>query len=110
MPSFSGMDYYQIMDTYKITPIQYGYINVITTIVSILGIFIYQIFLKHHELKTLTYWSCGICVFCYTVDLLQALRINIEWGISDFATLCFAGSVGAAIMFPLSFLPCLVMF
>jgi len=39
MPSFSGMDYYMIMDVYKITPIQYGYINVIGNFCMVAGIF-----------------------------------------------------------------------
>ena len=42
------------MDVYKITPLEYGYLNVIGTVISVLGIFAYQIWFKHSELRYLT--------------------------------------------------------
>ena len=70
MPSFSGMNYYMIMDVYKITPLEYGYLNVIGTVISVLGIFAYQLWFKHSELRYLTLAANAIFVFTYGVSLL----------------------------------------
>ena len=98
------------MDVYKITPLEYGYLSVIGTVVSTLGIFAYQIWFKHSELRNLTLAANAVFVFTYIVSLLQALRYNIAWGISDFTTCAFSGIIASAVVFPLNVLPCLVMF
>ena len=98
-----------IMDVYKISAEQYGYIIVVGSFVSVFGIFIYQTFLKNFEFRHLSYASLVIGIFLNTVSLMQAFRLNLKVGISDFTTLCFSGIIFNATNFALEILPGIVM-
>jgi hypothetical protein len=74
------------------------------------GTFIYQMYLKSYELRTLIYINFVLGIFSIGVELFQIFRFNLSFGISDMAMLCFGSSVLAAFQFALSQLPAIVLF
>lgn len=109
-PSFGTADYNQMKTVYEITVTQQGYLKIAGTFSLLTGIFMYQLFFKGFEFKTLSYISVCIGFFGSAIDLIQIFRLNLQIGIPDFAILLFGSTVLASIQFALSQLPMLVVF
>jgi len=110
MPSFSGVSYFLIKDVYKISDLQYGILSVISTLSMLFGVAIYQMWFVKYDFRTLCYISLAVGILSNFVDLLQFNRVNIEYGISDMALICFGSGVIGTFQFAMTQLPCLVLF
>ena len=85
-------------------------LKVVQTIMLLLGIALYQLFLTRFEFRTNMY----ICVFLNVIiccsDLLLAYRVNVDFGLSDLFCLCFTRVTFGSLQFALEQLPGLVLF
>ena len=108
-PSFGGIGYFQIIDTYQITDIEYGYIVSMSTFTLLLGTVLYKILFSKFECRTCTRIAYAIDVFSLFIDLFQAYRINIKMGISDMTVIMFSSAITGSLNFALTQLPMLVL-
>ena len=61
-------------------------------------------------MRTLQYAVAIMTIFSLGLDLWQALRYNLAYGISDFMLFCFSGAVFSPLFFAMTQLPTLVLF
>jgi hypothetical protein len=101
-PSFYGLSYYFIKQECEITQVEYGVINVIGSSTLLSGVLIYQVFLRNYEMRTLQYVVAFITIFSLLIDLWQALRYNLQYGISDFWLFCFGGAFFSPLTFAMT--------
>lgn len=76
----------------------------------LLGVFMYQSCFTKFELRTLTYFSVVFSMIGSAISYVMIKRINIEYGISDFALMCFTHVLSYPLMMAFSVLPSLVLF
>ena len=84
--------------------------SVIGSYSMLIGVFIYQTCFSKFEMRTLTYISAGLSAATSIVSYIMIKRINIEYGISDFALLCVVEMIDMPFMMAFSLLPALVLF
>ena len=101
-PSLGASSYFLITDVYGISDTQYGVLVSLSTVSMLLGIAMYQAFLRQYEMRTLQYVSIVLGLFSNTIDLLQFNRVNIKWGISDMVMLSFGSVVINSVSFALT--------
>ena len=109
-PDFSSFKYYFLLNTVKLSPLEYSYISILSQITGILGTMAYGHCLKHSEVRTITMWS--MVLFCINgiTDYLFVIGYFSLMGVSDrfyiYGSILTFGVVGNAI----SFLPILALF
>jgi len=109
-PDFSSFKYYFLLNTVKLSPLEYSYISILAMVTGILGTMIYGHWLKHVEVRTITMWS--IVLFCINgiTDYLFVIGYTAKIGLSDrnyiYGSIIVFGIVGNAI----SFLPIMALF
>jgi hypothetical protein len=108
-PQFTGLDYIQIKEVYNITDLEYGEISLYASISMMLGIPLYSRYFKHFEMRNLYYFVVFFKLVAATVDLWQAKRMNLQYGISDFLIVSLNSSVYEAFFFAIFDLPSMVM-
>ena len=99
-----------MLDTCKLSQMQYSMLNIVTKIFSVMGIWFYRENLKECETRTIIFWSIIISCFTSFGGVAWALRWNTKIGINDFAFAFVTDIVGGATSMALFILPGLAIF
>jgi hypothetical protein len=83
VPNYDDITYYFLLNSCKITPDQYAYLNMSQSIGIILGLTIYVNFLKNTEVWKLILASLFLNLVVNTLQYGNIMRMNLEYGFSD---------------------------
>lgn len=107
-PSYSDPMFYFYTNVLKFNPITIGRLRLIYGIATILGIYLYNNFLKETSFKKIIIVSTILSSFFNMLSLLLVERINLRWGIPDYM-FCLATDALTTALSEINFLPILVL-
>lgn len=58
-------------------------ITLVASVCSIIGVFIYEAFLKNVEVRWVLFWATVAGIIGAFLSYANAMRWNLEWGIPD---------------------------
>ncbi|BAC07569.1 folate/biopterin family MFS transporter [Thermosynechococcus vestitus] len=85
-----------------------GRVRLVTSIASLLGVWIFQRYLKTLPLRTIFFWSTILSAFLGLSSLILVTHLNRQWGISD-QWFSLGDSLILAVMGQIAFMPVLVL-
>jgi Na+/melibiose symporter-like transporter len=109
-PSFADFSYFFLMNVIGVSKFMFAMITLIGQVCSILGVILYEKFLKEMEVRTVLFWNVGLTILGAFLNYCFAMRWNVEIGISDYAFIIFTDVVFGAITTAFSTLPIMALF
>ena len=88
----------------------FAIIALIGQVCSVIGVLIYENFLKMCEVRTVIMWNVILAIIGAWLNYMFAMRWNLEMGISDYAFLIFTDVVFGAISTSFGTLPIMALF
>ncbi|MFN4279075.1 folate/biopterin family MFS transporter [Thermosynechococcus sp.] len=85
-----------------------GRVRLVTSIASLLGVWIFQRYLKTLPLRTIFFWSTILSTLLGLSSLILVTHLNRQWGISD-RWFSLGDSLILAVMGQIAFMPVLVL-
>lgn len=76
-------------------------ITLVASICSMVGVIVYEAFLKNSEVRYVLMWNVGFTIIAGLFNYIQAMRWNVDWGINDliwlYSTSVLFGALGTAL-------------
>lgn len=107
-PSYGDAMFYFYTNVLKFNAITIGRLRLIYGIATILGIYLYNNFLKETSFKKIIIVSTILSSFFNMLSLVLVERINLRWGIPDYM-FCLATDALTTALSEINFLPILVL-
>lgn len=82
-PSYQSSMFYFYNDVLKFTPTFLGFLRTINSVAMMLGIIVYQVWLKNVNMKKTLFYSSLVICFCGFAQLILITRYNVLLGIPD---------------------------
>ena len=83
IPTYDNVHYYFLLNTCGMSIYQYDMLSILSFVGVAFGTLVYLRFLRNIEVWKLIFASLIIRIVLTLITLLNVLRINLEWGISD---------------------------
>lgn len=109
-PSFSDFTYFFLLNVIGISKFMFAMLTLIGQVCQVIGVIIYEKFLKNIEVRTVLFWNVILSIFGAFMSYTLAMRWNLAIHISDYAFLIFTDVVFGAIQMAFSTLPILALF
>jgi Na+/melibiose symporter-like transporter len=109
-PTFGDYSYFFLMNIIGVSKFMFAMITLIGSICSIVGVLLYEAFLKTTEVRTILIWNVALAVLASWLNYCFAMRWNLEVGISDYAFILFTDVVFGAITTAFGTLPLMALF
>ncbi len=107
-PSYGDSMFYFYTNVLKFNPITIGRLRLVYGIATILGIYLYNNFLRETSFKKIIIVSTILSSFFNMMSLALVERINLRWGIPDYM-FCLASDALTTALSEINFLPILVL-
>jgi len=98
------------MNVIGVTKFMFAMITLIGSVCSVIGVIIYELFLKETEVRTVLFWNVVIGVIGAWLNYSFAMRWNLELEISDYFMIIFSDVVFGAFGMAFQLLPLLGLF
>jgi len=98
------------MNVIGVSKFMFAMIALIGQVCSLIGVVIYEAFLKETEVRTVIMWNVIFGIFGSGLQVCFAMRWNLECGIDDYVFLIFTDVVFGAIALSFGTLPILALF
>lgn len=109
-PSFSDFSYFFLLNVIGVSKFMFAMIALIGQICSVIGVMIYEKFLKDTEVRTVLFWNVVLAIIGALLNYFFAKRWNLSIGVSDYVFLIFTDVVFGAIAISFGTLPVLALF
>jgi len=109
-PSFGDYSYFFLMNIIGVSKFMFAMITLIGSICSVIGVLLYEAFLKETEVRTVLAWNVALAVLAAWLNYCFAMRWNLEVGISDYFFIIFTDVVFGAITTAFGTLPLMALF
>ena len=109
-PSFSDFSYFFLLNVIGVSKFMFAMIVLIGQICSVIGVMLYEKFLKGVEVRTVLFWNVILAIIGTWLNYCFAMRWNLSWGISDYFFLIFTDVVFGAISTAFGLLPIMALF
>lgn len=109
-PSFDDYKYFFLMNVVGISKFWFAMIQLIGQVCSVIGVILYDCFLKLTEVRTVLLWYVVIGVVAAWLAYCFAMRWNLEIGINDYVFIILSDSVFGSFAIAFSLLPILGLF
>lgn len=96
-PSFSDYSYFFLMNVIGVSKFMFSIITLIGQLCGIIGVVIYEAFLKRAEVRIIILWNVAIGVFAAWLAYCFSMRWNLEVDINDYVFIIFTDTVFGAI-------------
>jgi hypothetical protein len=83
IPTYDNIHYYFLLNTCGMSPSEYDLLSILNFVGIVVGTIIYLKFLRKVEVWKLIFTSLVIRVILTVATLINVLRINLRWGITD---------------------------
>jgi len=93
-----------------VSKFMFAMITLIGQVCSILGVIVYEMWLKEVEVRTVLFWNVILGIIGAFLNYSFAMRWNLACGISDYAFIIFTDVVFGAITTAFSTLPVMALF
>jgi len=107
-PSYGDPMFYFYTNVLKFNPITIGRLRLVYGIASILGIYLYNNYLKNTSFKKIILVTTILSSFFNMLSLALVERLNLKWGIPDYM-FCLATDALTTALSEINFLPILVL-
>jgi predicted MFS family arabinose efflux permease len=107
-PSYSDPMFYFYTNELKFTPSIMGRLKLIYGIASVIGITMYNKYLKNVEFKKIMFWSTVISMIFNMFSVILVTRLNLYYGISDFV-FCMTADLLTTALAEINTMPLLVL-
>ena len=107
-PTSDGAFLYFMTDDLGFGPEFLGRLRLVTAAAGLLGVYVYNRFLKTVAIRDVLFWSSIIATPLGLTSLLLITHVNRDWGIPDQAFV-FGDDVALALLGQISFMPILVL-
>lgn len=109
-PSFGDYSYFFLMNIIGVSKFMFAIITLIGSICSVIGVLLYEAFLKETEVRLVLAWNVALAVLAAWLNYCFAMRWNLEVGISDYCFILFTDVVFGAISTAFGTLPLMALF
>jgi len=109
-PSFGDFTYFFLMNVVGVSKFMFAMIALIGQVCSLIGVLIYENFLKETEVRTVIFMNVIFGIVGAWLQYMFAMRWNLQMGISDYFFLIFTDVVFGAISLSFGTLPILALF
>lgn len=109
-PSFSDFGYFFMLNVIGLSKFMFAMITLVGSLCSMVGVVIYEAFLKEVEVRWLLFWSVIFSIIGGFFSYMLAMRWNLEIGISDLAFIYTTSVVFGALSTAFSTLPIMALF
>lgn len=109
-PSFSDFSYFFLLNIVGVSKFMFAMIALIGQVCSIIGVLIYENFLKTTEVRTVIMWNVVFGTVGAWLNYMFAMRWNLDMGINDYVFIIFSDVVFGAISTSFGTLPILALF
>ena len=109
-PSFADFSYFFLLNVVGVSKFMFAMIALIGQVCSVIGVLIYENFLKEVEVRTVIMWNVILGVLGAWLNYMFAMRWNLDMGINDYAFIIFSDVVFGAISTSFGTLPILALF
>lgn len=109
-PSFSDFTYFFLMNVVGISKFMYAMMTLIGQVCQVIGVLMYNQFLKNIEVRTVIFWNVVIAIIGAAISYAFAMRWNLEWGINDYFLLIFTDVVFNSLATSFGVLPIMALF
>lgn len=107
-PSYGDPMFYFYTNVLKFNPITIGRLRLVYGIASIIGIYLYNNYLKDTSFKKIILVTTILSAFFNMLSLALVERLNLKWGIPDYM-FCLATDALTTALSEINFLPILVL-
>ena len=83
IPTYDNIHYYFLLNTCGMSPSEYDLLSILNYVGIVIGTIIYLQLLRQVEVWKLIFASLVIRVVITVATLVNVLRINLRWGITD---------------------------
>ena len=87
------MTYYFQLDVIKLTKFEQSMLGVLGNICLLAGVVLYSKFFKRKEVRSMLLYAIIMNTLGCFMNLIQALRWNLAWGINDLGFVIFTSSI-----------------
>ena len=109
-PSFADFSYFFLLNVIGVSKFMFAMIVLIGQICSVIGVILYEQFLKEVEVRTVLFWNVILTIIGAWLNYCFAMRWNLAIGIPDYCFLIFTDVVFGAIATAFATLPIMALF
>ena len=109
-PSFGDYSYYFMMDVIGVSKFMFAIIALVGQLCAVIGVIIYERFLKHWEVRNVLLLNCFIGTAGTFLNFMFGKRWNLEISCSDYVFIFLTDVVFSATSMAFALLPLLALF